>query len=137
MFKKILSIAIVILCSSGAFAQKGQVWPTETRQEFDIGEDGKITKEYEVVNYPSYYLFINNNEFIHCTGTITSLYKILKRNEGEGMVDYDVISEAGNQYTFRFSTAENYVVISTNKGYSIYMACKPYYTTTVFDNLNR
>lgn len=137
MIKKIVIAAMIIFCTTGAFAQKGQIWPTETRQEFDLDENGKVTKEYEVMNYPTYYLFINNNEFIHCTGTITSLYKILKRTEGSGMVDYEVISEAGNQYVFRFSTAENYVVISTNKGYSIYLACKPFYTTTVFDNLNR
>lgn len=137
MNKIILTTLVFILFTTGAIAQKGQVWPTDTRQEFDISSEGKITKEYEVVDYPSYYLFINNNEFIHCTGTITSLYKILKRREGNGLIDYDVISEAGNQYTFRFSHTENYIVISTNKGYSIYMACKAMYKTTVFDDLNR
>lgn len=137
MNKFILATLTFILFTTGAFAQKGQVWPTETRQEFDIDNNGKISKEYAQVDYASYYLFINNNEFVHCTGTITSLYKILKRTERTGMMDYDVISEAGNQYTFRFSTQDNYIVISSNKGYSIYMGCKPMYVTSVFDNLNR
>jgi hypothetical protein len=133
----ITTVTAIVLCSS-AVAQKGQVWPTETRQEFDIDEKGKISKEYPSTNYYSYYLFINNNEFIHTTGTITSLYKILKRyDDNDKYTDYEVISEAGNVYNFRFAHTDKYIVISSNKGYSIYHDCKAMYKTKVFDNLNR
>ncbi len=118
-------------------AQKGQIWPTSTRQEFEFDAEGNISQEYEVQNYNSYYLFINNNEFIHCTATITSLYKILKREEQEEYVDYEVISEAGNVYSFRFSINDQYVAIYSSKGYGIYLACEAPYATGVFDNLSK
>lgn len=138
MLKSIITAVAFILFTTTAFAQKGQVWPTETRQEFDIDENNKISKEYPSQSYISYYLFINNNEFIHCTGSITSLYKILKRYEDNPKyIDYEVISEAGNIYHFRFAQSEKYIVISSNKGYSIYHDCKSPYKTTVFDNLNK
>lgn len=134
-----LSLIVAFLfLTLGVSAQKGQVWPTESRQEFDVDSDGNITKEYETTTYYSYYLFVNNNEFIHCTNGITSLYKIINRTESQDYTDYNVVSEVGNSYMMRFSESEKYIVISAvDKGYSIYIGCYTPYTTNVFNNLNR
>lgn len=137
--KKTLSILTVLLLASLlSFSQKGQVWATETRQEFDIDSDGNITKEYKSNPYYSYYLFINNNEFIHCTNSITSLYKINSRTESKDFVDYVVVSEVGNTYHMRFSQKDSYVVITSlaNK-FSVYIGCYKPYNTKVFNNINR
>lgn len=138
MSKKLLLLAAFLMTGLISFAQKGQVWPTESRQEFDLDANGNITKEYESQVYYSYYLFINNNEFIHCTNGITSLYKIIKRNENRDYVDYTVVSEVGNQYAMRFAEKEQYIVITNlDQGYSIYIGCYKPYVTAVFDNINR
>ena len=136
--KKVLSLLLLLAASTGLWAQKGQVWPSETRQEFEIDENGKITKEYAAQDYNSYYLFINNNEFIHCTGTITSLYKIVSRKQRDGGVEYTVVSEVGNTYQMFFHEKDKYMVLSSrDKGFSVYIECKTPYTTQVFDNINR
>jgi hypothetical protein len=136
--KKVLSLMLLLAASTGLWAQKGQVWPSETRQEFEIDENGKITKEYAAGDYNSYYLFINNNEFIHCTGTITSLYKIVNRKQRDGGVEYSVVSEVGNNYQMFFHEKDKYIVLSSrDKGFSVYIECKAPYTTQVFDNINR
>ncbi len=138
MTKKILITIALIISGFVAMAQKGQVWPTQTRQDFDINSDGEITKQYDVQDYNSYYLFINNNEFIHCTNDITSLYKIIKRTENKDYIDYTVVSEVGNTYYMRFAQNEKYIVITNlEKGYSIYEACYTPYTTQVFSNINK
>lgn len=138
MTKKILITSILLLFSALTFAQKGQIWPTQTRQEFDINSSGEVTNSYDVTDYNSYYLFVNNNEFIHCTKDITSLYKIIKRTESSKHVDYTVVSEAGNTYYMRFSESEKYVIITNlEKGYSIYIGCHKPYKTKVFNNLNK
>lgn len=129
---------LLLAASTGLWAQKGQVWPSETRQEFEIDENGKITKEYAATDYNSYYLFINNNEFIHCTGTITSLYKIMSRKQRDGGVEYSVVSEVGNNYQMFFHEKDKYIVLSSrDKGFSVYIECKSPYKTEVFDNINR
>lgn len=136
--KKVLSLMLLLAASTGLWAQKGQVWPSETRQEFEIDENGKITKEYAATDYNSYYLFINNNEFIHCTGTITSLYKIVSRKQRDGGMEYTVVSEVGNTYQMFFHEKDKYMVLSSrDKGFSVYIECKAPYTTQVFDNINR
>lgn len=136
--KRNLLLAIAFVCTAlVSNAQKGQVWSTLTRQDFDFNEKGEITNEYEVTNYYSYYLFINNNEFIHCTSTITSLYKIIKRDEQAKFTDYTVVSEVGNVYTFRFAIEEMYIAIYSDKGYGIYISVNQPYLTKVFDNINK
>lgn len=138
MLKKCTLIALLLLGSFMGFAQKGQVWPTQTRQEFEMDKNGKISKEYEATNYSSYYLFINNNEFIHCTGTITSLYKIINRSNKNGTVEYTTVSEVGNTYTMIFNEKDSYIILTpADRSYSIYVACMKPYTTKVFDNINR
>ncbi|WP_124636817.1 hypothetical protein [Taibaiella sp. KBW10] len=138
MTKKLLFLAVLLIGSIYSFAQKGQIWPTQTRQEFDIDKEGNITKEYESTDYNSYYLFINNNEFIHCTGTITSLYKIVKRTEKKGAMEYTTVSEVGNTYKMTFNEAEKHIILtSIDRGYSIYLTCLKPYQTEVFDNINR
>lgn len=134
--KFILSIAFVFSAMI-SFAQKGEVWPTLTRQEFEFNSAREITQEGQVGTYYSYYLFINNNEFIHCTETITSLYKVISRDEKEDFTDYTVVSEVGNTYTFRFGYKENYVAIYSDKGYGFYISTATPYATKVFDNINR
>lgn len=136
--KKLLSLMLLLACSTGIWAQKGQVWPSETRQEFEIDENGKITKEYAATDYNSYYMFINNNEYLHCTGTITSLYKIVSRKQRDGGTEYTVVSEVGNTYQVFFHEKDKYIVLSArDKGFSVYIECKTPYTTQVFDNINR
>lgn len=132
-------ILALLFCLSAVVtnAQKGQVWPTLTRQDFEFDENAEITKEYDVEDNFSYYLFIDNNEFIHCTNTITSLYKIMSRDEQEKYTDYTVVSEVGNMYTFRFSITDQYVAIYSDKGYGIYYSVAAPYLTKVFDNLNK
>lgn len=127
-----LTLALAFTCII-SFAQKGQIWPTLTRQEFEFDAEGQITQEYEVQTYASYYLFINNNEFIHCTPTITSRYKIQSKEEGTDYIDYEVLSEVGNAYSFRFSKVDKYVAIYSTKGFGIYLSCESPYTTKVFD----
>lgn len=114
-------------------AQKGQIWPTTSRQEFEFDGSGQITQEYEVQSYYSYYLFVSNDEFIHCTSTITSRYKIMSRQEDSNYVDYEVVSEVGNPYSFRFSMNDGYVAIYSTKGFGIYLECLTPYTTKVFN----
>lgn len=134
--KTILSLVLLFLCTTGIWAQKGQIWPTETRQEFEIDENGKITKEYSATSYNSYYLFVDNNEFVHCTGTITSLYKIKSRKYRDGGVEYTVVSEVGNEYQMFFHESDKYIVLTSRaKGYSVYVECKQPYKTEVFNNM--
>lgn len=122
----------------GLWAQKGEVWPSSTRQEFELNSKGEITKEGAETIYKTYYLFINNNEFIHCTDGITSLYKILSRKEVQGGTEYKTISEAGNTYQMLFNKKEKYIVISAiDRNYSIFIGCLEPYQTKVFDNINR
>ena len=136
--KKLLSLMLLLACSTGIWAQKVQVWPSETRQEFEIDENGKITKEYAATDYNSYYMFINNNEYLHCTGTITSVYKIVSRKQRNGGTEYTVVSEVGNTYQVFFHEKDKYIVLSArHKGFSVYIECKTPYTTQVFDNINR
>lgn len=136
--KAIYLLALALLAGTGLWAQKGEVWPSTTRQEFEVNSSGDITKEGTEEQYRSFYLFINNNEFIHCTDGITSLYKILSRKEARGGIEYSTISEAGNKYTMFFHKKDAYIVIAVpDRGYSIYIGCLAPYETGVFDNLNR
>ena len=136
--RTIYLLAFFLLSGTGLWAQKGDIWPTETRQEFEVNGNGDITKEGVEEAYRSFYLFINNNEFIHCTAGITSLYKILNRKEVRGGVEYSTISEAGNKYTMFFHKKDAYIVIAVpDRGYSIYIGCLAPYETKVFDDLNR
>ncbi len=134
---KQLFFGLLFLCSSFySFAQKGEVWSTISRQEFQMDDEGNLTNQYEVEDYATYYLFINNNEFLHCTPTVTSLYKILSRDAKQDFVDYKVISEADNIYTFRFNKKSKTIIIYSQKGYGIIIGCAAPYATKVFDNLN-
>ena len=137
MKRNLLLTAALFLTVLVSYAQKGQIWPTLTRQDFEFNDEAEITQEYAVEDYFSYYLFINNNEFIHCTKTITSLYKIIKREESDKFTDYTVVSEVGNTYTFRFAADEMYIAIYSDKGFGIYCSVAAPYETKVFDNLNK
>lgn len=138
--KFILTSIIVLFSCSFVWAQKGDVWPTYDRTNFDINNEGKILNEKTPISFSSYFLFINNNEFIHCTGTVTSLYKILSRKPitSEGVLELKVISEADNVYSFFFSKKEKYILIlSTDKLFGLHYNCDSPYATNVFDNINK
>lgn len=138
MTKKLFFVAALLFSSFNIFAQMGEVWPTYSRQDFTLNSNAEIVDESETVEYYSYYLFINNNEFIHCTNNITSLYKIISRTNSEQFNDYTVVSEVGNTYMMRFAKKDKYVVTtSLDKGFSVYAACYAPYNTHVFNNLNR
>lgn len=134
--KKLLFVLLTTISFSG-FAQMGEVWPTLTRQEFDIDDEFNITKEYESKSYCSFFMFIDNNEFFHTTDGITSLYKILKRDEQPTKHTYTVASEVGNIYTYVFDKTNKEVLILSSKGYGIYFKCLPYYETKVFENVDK
>ncbi len=128
MKKTLLLLVLLVSASMAAYAQKGQVWPTINRTDMQFDEAGELTYESDAKDYNSYFLFIDNNSFVHCTETITSLYKILERDEQENYTDFIVVSEAENQYTFRFSFDEYAVVIlSKDQTFGVYMeAMEPY-----------
>lgn len=137
--KTIYSLIITgILFSTAAFSQSGEVWPIVSSQNFDLDENYQITKEYESKTMCSFFMFINNNEFLHATDNITSLYKIIKRTEDQtGAIVYTVASEVGNIYTYSFSKEKKDVIIFTKKGYGIYYKCLTPYNTSVFENINK
>lgn len=127
-----------IFFSSFSFSQIGQVWPIDERQDFDMNEKYEITKTYDATFVCQFFMFINNNEFIHCTDDITSLYKIISRDESkpdEPM--YTVISESGNQYIYIFNKKTNEVTAYSSKGFAIVFYSIDPYETTVFQNINR
>lgn len=138
MTKKLLFITALLVSSFNLFAQMGEVWPTYSRQDFTLNSNAEIIDESQTVEYFSYYLFINNNEFIHCTNNITSLYKIISRKSSPQFEDYTVVSEVGNTYMMRFAKKDKYIVTtSIDKGFSVYAACYEPYNTQVFNNINR
>lgn len=138
MKKLILAFAFGLLGFFSASAQKGQIWSTLTRQNFESNENNEWTATGDAVNYYTYYIFISNNEIIHVTPDITSLYKINSRKSGEGFMDYEVISEVGNVYTFRMHETEKYVtIISTTANFGVYISTMEPYNTSVFDNMNK
>lgn len=134
--KNILSATLLLLTIAG-FSQSGDVWPIYSRQEFDMDENFEITQEYETTNSCGFFMFLNNNEFLHATDNLTSLYKILSREETETSTVYKVASEVGNIYTYSFSKTNKDVLIVSEKGYGIYYKCLTPYTTKVFDNINK
>jgi hypothetical protein len=134
--KKIIALAFALVVFQG-MAQMGQVWPLATRQEFEYDKDFKITKEYESTSYCSFIMFINNNEFIHATDNITSLYKILSRTTDGTFNTYRVASEVGNIYTFSFDATKKDIMIFSDKGYGIYYKTLAMYETKVFNNLSK
>lgn len=134
--KKILTAALLLVAFAG-FAQSGDVWPIYSRQEFDMDENFEITKEYEAKSVCGFFMFLNNNEFLHATDNITSLYKIISREETESSTVYKVVSEVGNVYTYSFSKTNKDVLVLTKKGYGSYYKCLAPYGTKVFDNINK
>jgi|GEM_PF-4147665 hypothetical protein len=133
-----LSVVLSLITCTSLFSQSGEVWPIVSSQNFDLDENYQITKEYDSKTMCSFFMFINNNEFLHATDNITSLYKIIKRSEDKtGAMVYTVASEVGNVYTYSFSKDKKDVIIFTKKGYGIYYKCLTPYNTTVFDNINK
>ncbi|TAE50074.1 MAG: hypothetical protein EAZ89_12860 [Bacteroidetes bacterium] len=137
LLRNTLLLFTLLLSGICAFAQMGQVWPTQTRQRFDIDENGETLQEYEVEDYPSYFLFINDKEFIHCTGDITSLYKITSAKEQDSYMSYEVLSEVGNEYVFNFDPVESQVVIVSATGFALFIQCLPMYETAVFETIGK
>ncbi len=135
--KALLSILLFISVSV-SFAQMGDIWPVTNRQEFEVNDDFEITKTYDQTSVCQFFMFLNNNEFIHVTDDITSLYKIIKREYSkENEPIYTVVSEAGNTYMYLFKKEAKQVFIYSTKGYAISFACITPYTTEVFKNLNK
>lgn len=134
---KTVFVTLALIISAMAMAQKGDVWPIYTSQTFDLDENFQITKEYETKNVAGYFMFLNNNEFFHVTDNMTSLYKIIKREEGETDMVYTVVSEVGNVYTFSFDKTKKDVILFSEKGFGNYYKVLEPYTTTVFDNVNQ
>jgi len=131
--------AVLLLLMLNLNAQKGEVWPVYSQQQYDVDEQVQITKEYEAKTTCSFFIFINNNEFIHVTDSITSLYKIVKRQKGKAGNDiYTVVSEAGNIYTMAFNKeAKDIVLLSKQKGFGWYYKCLSPYVTPVVENFNK
>ncbi len=134
---KTVLVLLSLFATTWAWSQKGEVWPIYSSQTFDLDKDFQITKEYEVKNVAGYFMFLNNNEFFHVTDNITSLYKIIKRKEGETDVVYTAVSEAGNVYTFSFDKTKKDVILFSEKGFGNYYKVLTPYVTTVFDNVNQ
>lgn len=135
---KTLIITLGILLPSIMFSQMGQIWPCDTRQEFDVDADFNITQYYEEQVVCQFFMFIGNNEFIHVTDDITSLYKITARDETIAHQPiYTVTSEAGNDYIYMFDTEASEVYIYSTKGYGISFQCLDPYSTYVFPDIEK
>jgi hypothetical protein len=135
---KNLLFFLILLVSSLSWSQMGDVWPVDKRQDFDVDEEFQVINTYDEVVVCQFFMFINNNEFIHVTDNMTSLYKIISRDESvpdEPL--YTVISEAGNQYTYIFNKTTQEVIAYSTKGFSIVFTCIAPHNTKVFANLNR
>lgn len=137
--KSILSIIVLIfICfSTHSYAQKGQVWYTNQKIEFETDDEGNITDSYDPYAYTSYYLFISNDAFIHCTDDITSIYEIVDREVKDGYTNYTVISEVGNEYMMSFSYVDKKIVLySPARNFGSTINCKNVYKTEVFKNVS-
>lgn len=135
--KKVLFI-LLLLSVTASYAQQGQIWPVYSRQDFDLDANNEITKTYDSQTVSQFFMFINNNEFIHVTDNITSLYKIIKREQSkDGDPIYTVVSEAGNTYLYLFQKGKKQVFTYSTKGFAISFMCLDSYETAVFSNLNR
>lgn len=131
-------LLLSLFVSTLSLAQMGQVWPVDQRQDFDVDSDLKVSKTYDPVAVCQFFMFINNNEFIHVTDGMTSLYKIISRDESvpnEPM--YTVVSEAGNTYTYIFNQATKQITCFSAKGFAIAFICITPHDTKVFSNINR
>ena len=134
---KTLLILIGFVLPSFVLAQMGQVWPVDSRQDFDVDDDFNITNEYEKKTVCQFFMFINDNEFIHVTDDITSLYKITDRDESvPGEPVYTVVSEAGNTYLYLFNETKAEVLAYSTKGYAISFLCLSPYNTYVFPDID-
>lgn len=130
-------LTLSLFFTTFSWAQMGQVWPVNTRQDFDMNEDFEVTKTYEKGDVSQYFMFIDDNKFIHVTGTITSLYKITKRDEStEKSPIYTVTSEAGNEYIYIFNSDANEVHAFSKKGFAITFSCNAHHTTKVFEDIS-
>lgn len=135
--KKALFI-LTFFISSFSIAQMGEIWPVDSKQEHSVDANMKITKSYDPITVCQFFMFINNNEFIHVTDNVTSLYKIIKREySADNDPIYTVVSEAGNTYTYLFSKKNKNVAAYSTQGYIITFACLTSHETKVFQNLNR
>ncbi len=135
---KKLVFLLLLLISQLGWSQMGDVWPVNQRQDFDVDEEYQVTKTYDAQSVCQFFMFINNNEFIHVTDDMTSLYKIISRDETNvAEPNYTVISEAGNQYLYIFNATSNQVTAYSSKGFAIVFTCLTAHNTEVFGNLNR
>lgn len=135
---KNLFFFLCLFASQLGWSQMGQVWPVEQRQDYDMNDKLEVTKTYDATTVCQFFMFINNNEFIHVTDNITSLYKIIKRNNDKPNEPvYTVISEAGNEYIYIFNKEKKDVTAYSTKGFAIVFSCITPHETKVFSNFNR
>lgn len=136
--KNILKVLLFSLICGTSFSQMGDIWSVTSRQDYDVNENIEIIKTYEKQSVCQFFMFIDNNEFIHVTDNITSLYKIIKRDESKPNEPmYTVVSEAGNTYTYIFNKNTNAVYAYSTKGFMIEWLTFAPYKTEVFGNINR
>lgn len=132
--KKLIILSTLVFLSFNVFSQKGYLWPTITRTEFSITEDGKMGNQKEAVYYYTYYLFTSDTEIVHMTSTITSKYTVYSKDVGEDYIDYQVISDSGNKYTFSFYKEDNAIVIlNMEDSYGFTIVCYTPYKTDVLN----
>lgn len=135
---KTLLIVLGFLLPSISLAQMGDIWPVDSRQDFEVDENFQITNEYESKSVCQFFMFIDNNEFIHVTDDITSLYKITDRDLSvPDQPIYTVISEAGNTYLYLFDRQNNEVIAYSTKGYAVSFLCLAPYNTYVFTDIDK
>lgn len=135
---KTLLILMGFVIPSITLAQMGDIWPVDSRQDFEVDADFQVTNEYEEQIVCQFFMFINNNEFIHVTDNMTSLYKITDRDLSvPDQPIYTVISEAGNTYLYLFDKAKKEVIAYSTKGYAISFLCLTPYSTYVFPDIDK
>jgi hypothetical protein len=135
---RISMLTAALLASVLACAQTGQVWPTQTRQLFRPGENDELEADGEPEAYSTYFLFVSDDAFLHCTETITSLYQIRKRKQDGGTRSYEVVSEAGNEYVYYFDEDASFItIVAASQGFVLGISCAPMYETAVMEQLGQ
>lgn len=129
-------LLIGVFLFNPTFGQKGQVWSTVQKFEFETDAEGNVFNETKPFAYHSYYQFITDEAFIHCTKDATRLYTIESKMMFDDYADYKVISPAGNAYFMRFSLKDKKIVIfSIDKKYGSTIQCSNIHETAAFDAL--
>ncbi|CAG5076310.1 hypothetical protein [Parvicella tangerina] len=135
--KALITILLGVVITLTSYSQMGEIWPVDSRQDFDVDAEFNITNEYEKKVVCQFFMFINDNEFIHVTDNVTSLYKITARDLSvPGEPVYTVISEAGNTYMYLFNKEKKEILAYSTKGFAISFLCLTPYNTYVFPDID-